>query len=101
MNERDLIIRARLSAQRAFLGEVPPALRAVVLSVTSNAIEVRCYLDGPIHPDDSESMSVAETEMMADFEPEQTVGFRCIRLDAPEPIVDDGAWIYFRREGSP
>ncbi|NMO16664.1 hypothetical protein HPC49_13400 [Pyxidicoccus fallax] len=98
MSERELVIRARLSAQRAFLGEVPPAMRAAVLSVDGNDIEVRCYFDGAIAPADIESVSVAETEMMADFEPEHSVGVRCIRLDAPEPITDDGVWIYFRRE---
>lgn len=98
MSERDLVVRARLSAQRALLGEVPPAMRAAVLSVAGHNIEVRCYFDGPIEPADIESVSVAETEMMADFEPEHSVGARCIRLDAPEPIADDGVWIYFRRE---
>lgn len=67
MNERDPVIRARLSAQRAFLGEVPPAMRAAVLSVTGSGIGVRCYFDGPIHPADAESVSFAETEMMADL----------------------------------
>jgi hypothetical protein len=98
MDMHDHAIRARLSAQRAFLGEIPPAMRAAVLSVTDEGIEVRCYFDGPIQPADTESVSVAETEMMADFEPEQTVSALCIRLDAPEPVMDNGVWIYSRRE---
>jgi hypothetical protein len=98
MEINDPVIRARLSAQRAFLGEVPSAMRAVLLSVDEQGIEVRCYFDGPIRPADAESVSVAETEMMADFEPDRKVTARCVRLDAPESIKDDGVWVYSRRE---
>jgi len=97
MSDRDLTIRATLSALRAFLGKVPPALRAVVISVCKEGVEVRCYFDGPIRTTDSESVSVVEAEMMADFLP-ASVAVRSIRCDAPEPIKDDGLWIYFRRE---
>ena len=100
MNHVDNVIQARLSAQQAFLGEVPPALRAAVLSVSSEEIELRCYVDGPIHPDDAESVSLVETHVMADFEPDQSVSARCIRLDAPEPVADDGVWVYSRREST-
>jgi hypothetical protein len=94
----DRVIRARLSAQRALLGEVSPALRAVVLSVEQAAVEVRCYFDGAVGSDDEESMSYVETEMLADCGPGETVTARCIRLDAPMPISDGGVWVYSRRE---
>ena len=97
MSGRDLTIRVTLSALRAFLGKVPPALRVVVISVGKEGVEVRCYFDGPIRTADSESISLVEAEMMADFLP-ASVAARCIRCDAPELIRDDGVWIYFRRE---
>lgn len=90
--------RARLSAQRALLGVVPPTLRAVVLSVTDGNVAVRCYFDGSIQPEDQESMSFAETEMMADCGSGETVSTQCLRMDAPTPISDDGVWVYSRRE---
>jgi hypothetical protein len=96
--EQERVIDAKLSAQRALLGEVPAALRAVLLSVEKSSIKARCYFDGPIDPEDAESMSCAETEMMADYAPEVEVRFECIRRDAPEPITDPGVWVYARRE---
>lgn len=42
--------------------------------------------------------SCAETEILADYSEGDTITARCIRLDAPEPINDDGVWVYQRRE---
>src|SRR5262245_54432559 len=94
----DRDVRARLSAQRALLGEVSPALRAVVLSVNNGIVEVRCYFDGPVRPQDEESISCVETEMIADCGPGEEVKARCIQLDAPKPISDEGLWVYYRQE---
>lgn len=99
-DEQERLVNAKLSAQRALLGEVPPALRAVLLTVHVSSIEARCYFDGPIHPDDAESMSCAETEMIADYAPDVEVTFECIRRDAPQPIGDAGIWIFARREST-
>lgn len=101
MSGDELIVAARLSAQRALLGEVGPAMRGALLSVNGTQIDLRCYFDGPIEPADIESVSCAETEMMADFEPKQSVSAKCIRVDAPLRISDDGVWIYLRRERGP
>lgn len=94
----DRVTRARLSAQRALLGEVSPALRAVVLGIAEAEIEVRCYFDGVVSSGDEESVSCLETEMLADFDSDESVIVKPIRLDAPVAIQDDGVWVYFRRE---
>ncbi|MDZ4057180.1 MAG: hypothetical protein U1E13_03800 [Methylophilaceae bacterium] len=95
---QNLVIAARLSIQRALLGEISPQLRAVVFSIVGRDIDVRFYFDGLISEADAESASFVETEIIADYEAEDTVTVRCIRLDFPEPIEDDGVWVYQRRE---
>lgn len=92
------IIDARLSLQRALLGEVSPQLRAVVFSIIDRTIDVRFYFDGVISENDKESASCVETEILADYDPEDSVTVRCIRLDFPDPINDGGTWVYQRRE---
>jgi len=95
---QDSIIAARLSIQRALLGQISPLLRAAVFSIVGRDLDVRFYFDGFISEADSESASCVETEVMADYEAEDTVTVHCIRLDAPESINDDGVWVYQRRE---
>ena len=97
---QNLVIAARLSIQRALLGEIFPQLRAVVFTIAEHDIDIRFYVDGLINETDAESASCVETEVIADYEPEDTITTRCIRLDYPEPINDDGIWVYQRRENS-
>jgi hypothetical protein len=98
ISNQELIIGVRLSLQRALLGEVSSNLRAVVFSITDLTIDARFYFDGPISQEDEESTSCVETEVLADYDQEYTVTARCIRLDFPAPISDNGIWIYLRRE---
>ena len=99
MKPRDeSVIDAKLSIQRALLGNVPPDLRAVAFSVDDKTLEIRCYFDGPIKEKDQESMSLMETEVMSDYEPDFGVTMRCIRIDHPFGIPDDGIWVFERRE---
>ncbi len=92
------VIDARLSIQRALLGEISPQLRAVVFSIAERDIDVRFYFDGVISDEDIESASCVETEIIADYEAEDVVTVRCIRLDTPKTIADGGVWVYHRRE---
>ncbi len=100
ISNKDPVIKARLSLQRALLGEVSSNLRAVVFSITGLIITVRFYFDGPVSQEDEESASYVETEVLADYEPEYTVTAQCIRSDFPSSINDDGLWVYLRRENS-
>lgn len=92
------IVMARLSIQRALLGEVSGRLRAVVFSVSDLFLNIRFYFDGEIDEDDFESASCVETEVLADYEEDWTIVVKCLRLDASEPILDDGVWVFRRRE---
>ena len=87
-----------LSIQRALLGEISPFLRAVVFSYISKEIEVRFYFDGVIKEEDLESVSYIETQVIADYDVVYTVSAICKRLDFPDPIIDQGIWVYYRRE---
>ncbi|QIB08189.1 hypothetical protein GZ982_26825 [Pseudomonas fluorescens] len=98
VNIKNLVVMARLSVQRALLGEVSKTLRAVILSVADQALDIRFYFDGEIEEDDIESVSCVETEILADYDESFKVVVRCVRLDAPEPIADDGIWVFRRRE---
>ncbi|MDY4299725.1 hypothetical protein SO486_06925 [Pseudomonas salmasensis] len=89
---------ARLNIQRALLGEVSGKLRAVVFSVSGLNLNIKFYFDGEIGDDDFESASCVETEVLADYEGDWTVLVKCLRLDAPEPILDQGVWVFRRRE---
>jgi hypothetical protein len=95
---QDPLILARLSIQRALLGEVSEELRAVVLSVKGNVVDINFYFDGSINEMDAESVSCVEAEVIADFEVEFVVSARPIRLDFPSEIIDEGVWVYKRRE---
>ncbi|MEE9336266.1 MAG: hypothetical protein V3U65_19425 [Granulosicoccaceae bacterium] len=92
------VVDARLSIQRALLGEVLPHLRAVVFSIEAKAVDVRFYFDGVVGEDAEESASCVETEILADYDPEDTVTIHCIRLDYPTQIDDSGVWVYWRKE---
>lgn len=94
----DSVIAARLSIQRALLGEVSERLRVVAFSVSENNLEIRFYFDGVIDGDDLESASCVETEVLADYEEGFMVIARCSRVDMPNPIEDSGVWVFRRRE---
>lgn len=97
---KDSIVLARLSIQRALLGNVSANLRAVVFSFVGININIKFYFDGFISEEDIESVSLAEAEVIADYSPEDTVSIDCIRLDFPSVINDGGVWVYQRREQS-
>ncbi len=98
----DFRIRVLLSANRALLCEVFPALRQVNVEWSDKHIKLWAYIDGEIQDEDAESISCAETEIMADFAPEIEVTSEVVRCDFPERIPQDYAFdceaIYSRRE---
>lgn len=94
----DSVVAARLSIQRAMLGEVSAKLRAVTFTVSRTCLDIKFYFDGVVDDDDLESVSCIETEVLADYEEEYKVSARCLRVDMPSPIDDSGVWVFRRRE---
>lgn len=92
------VVGARLSIQRALLGEVSDKLRAVTFSVSDVCLEIKFYFDGEVGEDDLESASCVETEVLADYEEGYKVSVRCLRVDLPTSIEDCGVWVFRRRE---
>jgi hypothetical protein len=97
MNNNDLRTAVLLSIQRALLGNLGTRVRLVTCRWSTHDIKIRAVFDGAIPDHEAEAMSVAETEMMADF-PDHDVSLTCERCDAPQNIpreADDYA--VFRR----
>ncbi len=87
-----------LAFQRALLGEVTPSLRAVTVRYDETSIHFEAFIDGEIHDEEREAMSLVETEVMAEFPSTHTITHEVIHLDAPASIPKDRTWVYFRKE---
>jgi len=97
----DLLIAARLSAQRALLGMVEPYLRAAVVYVAAGKITVRLLVDGPLPKSSTELASEIESEMQADYHQGTEVAVSVERLDHPgsvSAVIGHGCLVYARRE---
>jgi hypothetical protein len=93
--ERSLVL---LSLQRAMLGEVFPALRAITVEWSEMAVKFFAYIDGPLAAEDAESLSCISAEVAADFLPGVEIDFETVRLDFPNRIVDTRTRVFHRRE---
>ena len=71
-----------ISAQRALLGAVPSTLRAVSLGVEGQTIVFRAVFEPGASEDDRELLSVAATEVLADFPAPWTIREEFIDLSA-------------------
>lgn len=87
-----------LSLQRALLGAISPAIRAVTVRFDESSIYFEVFVHGEISDEVREAMSEVETEVMADFSSVERVSHALVRLDPPELIPKDRHWVYFRRE---
>jgi hypothetical protein len=63
----EMQIDIRLSAQRALWGHVPHSLVAFSVDVESQVIRARSIFDETVTESDKELLSVAGTEIIADF----------------------------------
>lgn len=86
------------SIQRALLGEVFPALRAVTVEWRADLVKFYAYVDGSVTDEDMLSLSCVSAEVAADFEATVDIDYEVVRLDAPEAIVDSRTWVFARRE---
>jgi len=90
----------RLSVMRALWGEVFPQTRAVLCRWEAlSAFTIEFYIDGAPSDELVESASCVESEVIADFPDDFTIGHQVIRVDAPGVIpTDNRLLIFMRRE---
>jgi hypothetical protein len=86
--------------QRALLGEVFPALRAIAVDWTETGVSFVAYVDGPLDEKDATSLSSVAAEVAADFPAGVDVDYDVIRCDAPAPILDSRLRVFQRRESA-
>jgi hypothetical protein len=88
-----------MSANRALLGEVSGGVRAVLIKADASAIYLKAIFDGAISEDDRGSISVAGSEVAADFDAFQVFD-DCVRIDRPEAVPVDENWdlVFLRKE---
>ena len=91
-----------LSVQRALLGAVPAALRAVTCGWDGTTIKLHFVFDGEITSDDFEVAQVVATEVIADFTAPWTIDEQIVRIDHPHKLREDkdrlALCAYLRRE---
>ena len=92
-------IKARLSVQRALLGQITPNIRFIIFTLLGNKLDIKFYFDGLIQSEDYELASCVETEIMADYDEHEDINVECIRLDFPASPELNGVWVYKRHEG--
>lgn len=88
-----------LSLQRALLGEVFPALRAVTVEWSESAVKFVAYVDGELEDADADSLSAVAAEVSADFPPSVEVDYEVVRRDGLVPIQDSRLRVFRRRGG--
>lgn len=89
-----------LSLQRALLGEVFPALRAVTVEWSNTAVKFFAYVDGPLTEEDAESLSCISAEVAADLWSGVELDYEVVRRDSPARIDDARVRVFHRREDS-
>ena len=89
----------RLSAQRALLGVIVPAIRLIRVSRTGDHIRFSALTAEPLGEDEIEALSIAAAEIIADFS-DCTISedVQVHTGPLPEEDVLDAGWVYLRAE---
>ncbi len=95
--DRTLVL---LSLQRAMLGEVFPALRAITVEWADDRVKFYAYVDGELADDDAESLSCISAEVAADFWSGVEIDHEVVRVDSPAKITDTRVRVFHRRESA-
>lgn len=98
MTSPEIEIDVRLSAQRALLGAIPTSLRAVSVEVTGQTVRVRSIFDEGCTEDDKEMLSVAGTEIIADYLAPFTIDEEFLIIAMPQPMHHLTHLVYLRHE---
>lgn len=98
MREGKLLHEALACVQRALLDRVTPSLRGVAVGDEKRMVRVHCYYDGIPSEEEAEDISVAETELLADFFGIAQLEFEVVRCDFPNEMPALDGWAYLRKE---
>lgn len=90
-------ISFQLCVQRALLGSIVPSIRMVTVHINGGGRFVTVIFDSPPTEEELELMSVAETELLADY-PDNRVSVRVLTIPAPEDTSAPGIAVYARYE---
>jgi hypothetical protein len=93
--ERSLVL---LSLQRALLGEVFTALRAVTVEWSGSLVKFWAYVDGPLSEEDAESLSCVSAEVAADFWDGIDIAYEVVRLAPATRVEDQRVYVFLRRD---
>ena len=96
-DESWLRISVLLTFQKALLGEIVPALRAVTVRWDQLNVEGIMYYDGQVSERERERVEEIETEIMAAF-PDHHVQLRGVGLGPGEKLVPLFEWVFVRAE---
>lgn len=77
MNE---IQELALSVQRALLGEITSNMAAITAGLRDRTVLLRAYCFGPVTDEDKEHLSLAATQVIADYPEPWTIEESCISL---------------------
>lgn len=86
------------SLQRAMIGEIFPALRAVTVEWSDHSVKFFAYVDGPLADEGAESLSCISAEIAADFWSGVDIDYEVVQVNAPNRIVDQRTRVFHRRE---
>ena len=88
----------RLSAQRALWGAITPNLRAVSADIRGTVIRWRADFDLPPTEEELELLSVAATEVIADFPAPWTIDEEVRVIPSPTPMEHLTHLLFLRHE---
>jgi hypothetical protein len=98
----ELIVEAKLSLQRALVGEITGEMRAVAVEVNSRQIVVRVYHDVAASDELWDDLEASMAEVYADFPgdgPDAVeISLKLLRCDKPSPIPMLGFPIFAHKD---
>lgn len=99
MEDFKLDSKLYLSGQRALLGMIYPAIRAISVGITEKKLFIKCYLDRPPNDDDYENLSCIAGEILSDFSNLNEVQEICeFNLNPTNNLDRLMGFLYFRKE---
>lgn len=88
----------RLSAQRALVGQVSPKLYGACVDLRDKLIVLTFYVAPDLSEDEREDLTIAGTEVTADFSDSYRIHEEFIAVQEPQqPLRTEGTWVLLQR----